>query len=103
MQFSIDAHFAFPQAWLSVSGDLDLVTRDQLRRRFNDSEDLGCRQVYLDASSITFVDCAAMRTIARAQRESAESGGRLTVIRPSSMFRRVCELAGYDQVLAAAS
>jgi anti-anti-sigma factor len=101
MQFSIAATFSLTEAWFAVSGDLDLVTRDELRRRFNDSEDLGFRQLFLDASSVTFVDCAAMRTIARAQSDSQLAGGRLVVVRPSPSFRRVCRLSGYDEVLAA--
>jgi anti-anti-sigma factor len=101
MSFSIDATYSPSEAWLAVSGDLDLVTRDQLRRLLNDSEDLGCRQLFLDASSVTFVDCAAMRTIARAQSDSVRAGGRLVVVRPSPTFQRVCRLSGYDEVLAA--
>jgi anti-sigma B factor antagonist len=88
-----------PRARLSLRGEFDLLCRDDLRRQLLDAEDLGCREVLVDASAVTFVDCASLGTIVAAQERLAREGGKLVVVRASYWFERVCRLAGYAELL----
>jgi anti-anti-sigma factor len=99
MDHLTDAVFRAPQAWLTLRGEYDVASRDELRRRFLDSRHLGCGEIVVDASELTFIDCAALAAIAEARRECSESGGRVTVTGASTYLRLICWLAGYEELL----
>lgn len=93
------AVFQAPQAWLTLRGEYDVASRDELRRRFLDSRHFGCGEILVDASQLTFIDCAALAVIAEARQGCSQSGGRVTVTGASTYLRLICWLAGYEELL----
>jgi anti-anti-sigma regulatory factor len=73
------ATFTPPDGVLYLSGEIDL----------------GCLNLTVDASGVTYVDSGSLRILADGCRRFAAAGGSLAVVRPSSCFLRVARLAGF--------
>jgi anti-anti-sigma factor len=89
-----------PQAWLTLHGEYDLASHEELTQRFLDIDDLACHEVYLDAGAVTFIDCSTLGLIAAAKIHLADDGGTLTVTQASPWVRRICRLSGYEGLLS---
>ena len=85
---------------LSLTGDLDLVTRDCLRGLLDCLLASGSpRTVTLDLTGVGFADCAGLAVLARAQRRLASHGGRLIASGPRPAVRRIISLTGLAEDL----
>jgi anti-sigma B factor antagonist len=96
MDFSISSEIRPPEADITVAGELDVFTSQQLRDRLQEAIDTGCRLVLLDLGGVTFVDASALGVITVARRSIGEAGGSLHLVAWSSRVLRVCRLAGLD-------
>lgn len=96
---STDVLLKTPRAWVSLCGEYDVTSRDELRCRFGAVEASGCREIYLDVAQLTFIDCAALGAIVGARRRLVSAGRTVTVIGASPRFERVCRLSGYVELL----
>ena len=80
---------------LLVIGELDMVTASRLARRLADSPSIRV----LDLSGVTFIDAAGLRAIVEATRANPN----LAVRAPSTCVRRLCTIAGLDDLLRMAA
>lgn len=103
MHTSVLVRFRPPEAVVHLDGELDIATRRQLVLRFEDAWDRGCRSVAVDASAVTFIDCAPLRVLSDARRRFVAAGGSFVVLRPSACFTRVARLAGYPELTSGPS
>jgi anti-anti-sigma factor len=95
--------FTSTQAALHLVGEFDVVERRALRRRVSDLTELGCTDVEIDASKVTYVDCGCLWELARAKRDIEADGRRVTVRAVSRVFGRAALLSGYDELLPASA
>lgn len=55
--------------------------------------------VSVDLADISFIDSSGLRVIVRAHKRHVESGGSLTILRPSDPVRRLLEITGLSSQL----
>ena len=97
MQFTLSMDVRPPEAVITVAGELDVFTSQQLRDRLQDAVDHGCHRVLLDLDGVSFADASALRVLSRFHRQLAEDGGLLLLVAWSPQVLRLCELAGIDR------
>jgi anti-sigma B factor antagonist len=79
-----------PGPVLTVTGELDLAVRDDLRAALAPLTG----HVTVDLSAVTFVDSSAIGVIAGAHRRLTRAGGTLRLLNPQEMPRRAFEVVG---------
>lgn len=77
---------------LRLTGELDLQTISELRRRLRQA--IGEEAVSVDLTEVTFLDSAGAAVLAWAYKRMAEHGGRLTLTNPGEPVRRRLRLLG---------
>jgi anti-anti-sigma factor len=87
---------------LAVEGELDMASTPELLEEFAAAGPEAPARVVIDLSACTFLDLHALRTLVEIGQQVERGGGRLAVACPSGLLRRVFELTGLDQLLAAA-
>ncbi|OKJ94995.1 hypothetical protein AMK26_30690 [Streptomyces sp. CB03234] len=75
-------------AVLTVSGELDIVTGEELRSRLRTALDRS-HTVLLDLSGVTFLDCSGLRVLLWARRQAAAEDVRLLLHAPSPAVDKI--------------
>ena len=78
---------------LVVSGEVDLATVPELRRRLGGADDRST-ELTVDLSAVTFIDCAGLRPLLEARRRQRARGGRLLLMSPSWAVVRLLQFTG---------
>jgi anti-sigma B factor antagonist len=55
--------------------------------------------VIVDLQALDFIDCAALRALARAQQRARQAGGQVLLAAPAGTLARVLDLTGLGEVL----
>lgn len=76
---------------ISVHGELDIATADELERELRAA--VSCGDVVLDLRAVSFMDSSGLRALLVASREAREAGRRLLVLPGSGQVLRVIEMA----------
>ncbi len=72
---------------LSLSGRLDFIVRRELQSALQNSQTEGTKDVLLDLTNVTFVDCAALGILVKSKQELADAHITLSIIAaPGSVF-----------------
>ncbi len=87
----------YPETLLVLTGELDLVVRDELRAAI---EAAGDDQLVVDLGAVTFVDVSTITLLASAAAERAAAGRRTILLDAQPHVRRVFVLARAQQLLA---
>lgn len=93
-QFACDP----PKVRLQITGEIDFVTKGQLRDLLLFFSRWRCTEVKLDLTGISFIDLSCLRLLDREQRRCAEAGGSLEVVGASPCYIRITEVAGYGNL-----
>ena len=93
MQVVIEVDVRQDTAVLTVTGDLDLITRPLLAERLSAVLGASPRRLVLDLAGAGFMDCGSARMVAGAGR-FLPAGGQLIIRHPRPVVRRVLELTG---------
>ena len=83
---------------LSVSGELDLATRDTLTDELKRAEASGSAFL-LDLTDLTFIDSTGIAVLVDAHRRSATDGRRFRILLVAGQVRDVLEMTGLMEVL----
>jgi anti-sigma B factor antagonist len=78
---------------VSISGELDLATRDLLRERCATVPP--APELVIDLTGLAFVDCGSLRVLERLMVDCTAAGGRARVVAPDGPVRRVLEISGF--------
>lgn len=76
---------------ISVHGELDIATADELERELRAA--VSCGDAVLDLRAVSFMDSSGLRALLVASREAREAGRRLLVLPGSGQVLRVIEMA----------
>ena len=79
---------------LALSGEIDMSTIDELRRRTADTLAEATDTVVLDLAAVTFLDSSGLRLMLQLNREVKERGGRFVVMPGDGPVSRLFELTG---------
>jgi anti-sigma B factor antagonist len=85
---------------VTLHGDLDLVTLEELRSMLDKACTGDPARVVIDLTDVPFVDVLSLSTILAAADAQRERGGTLMVAGAAAAVRRVCALLNADDVLA---
>ncbi|RST15919.1 anti-sigma factor antagonist [Streptomyces sp. WAC05374] len=80
---------------ISVSGELDIVTGEELRDRLHTALNQSAT-VLIDLSHVTFLDCSGVRVLLWARRQAAATGVRLLLHDPSPAVGRILRATRLD-------
>jgi anti-anti-sigma factor len=81
---------------LALSGELDVLRKDELRRRF--AALAGARAAIVDLTAVSYLDSMALAEFVRTAKQFGARGARIVwVVPPGSNARRIFALAGLDR------
>jgi anti-sigma B factor antagonist len=83
---------------IQVSGELDILTCDELERVAGQAADRG-GLVILDLSELTFCDSTGLAGLVRLHKRAAAAGGRLVLRSPVPRVHGLLTLTGLDRLL----
>jgi anti-sigma B factor antagonist len=94
---SIAEHRVGHRAVLSVAGEVDICTADDLRAAI---ETAAARvfEIWVDLSETTFMDSSGLHALAQARTRLADANLRLALICPDGPVLRVLKLTGFDRL-----
>ena len=86
---------------VSLAGELDLATGDQLRSRLTTviEGDPPPEQLVLDVEGLDFVDASGISVLLGAQRSLSARGGQILLRSPSRLVQRVVKVLELEHVL----
>jgi anti-sigma B factor antagonist len=89
----------WPEAMLIVLGEVDHFSAPTLGRRLTEAIDAGATRITVDASGMTFLDAAGMRTLVTAAKALRGRGGDLILLDARPGLVRILSLLGLDHRL----
>jgi anti-anti-sigma factor len=84
---------------LTISGELDLATRDSLIEELNRAEASEAKRILLDLTNLTFIDSAGIGVLVLAHQRTEMNGKQLRVVSADGQVREVLRLTGVTEVL----
>lgn len=87
------------RATVRLRGDFDLASAPLLLAVLRHHLDCGLRDVRLDLSGVTFLDCSGLGTIVGVQNEVRPRGGHVTLTGVGARIARLLHLTALDSVL----
>ena len=85
---------------LTVSGELDLASAPELRKRLATAVDSGMTRIVVDLRDVTFMDSIGLAAVLLARKRLARGGRLALVVAPESYAQLVLEIAGLPPALA---
>jgi anti-anti-sigma factor len=92
-------HHGRRRSVLHVRGELDLCTRDRLRRAISSALKHQPRILVVDLSGLDFIDCSGLSVLIWAHKRLAEQERQLLITGSKPIVRRVICLAGAEEYL----
>lgn len=85
-----------------LSGDLDIVTSDDVKRELVELIDAGHRELSLDLADIGFVDSSGLGVLVAVHRHAEAQGGSFVVRSTPPQVRRLFEITRLGDLLTVA-
>ena len=85
---------------VAVSGELDLATSKELRRRVESALRDGHTGLVVDISELTHMDSSGLAALISAHQLTLERRGRLALVVGTEHVRRTLEVRGVDRLFA---
>ncbi|NUS57356.1 MAG: STAS domain-containing protein [Streptomycetaceae bacterium] len=85
-------------AVVAAKGEIDLATAEALRNRITAALETH-REVAVDLSAVTFIDCSGLRVLITARNQADRLGRSLTLRDPSRPVRRLLAATRLDHTL----
>lgn len=86
-------------ALVSVAGELDLYTSDELQHAIREAASVGADTVVVDLSGVGFIDSTALGVIVQETKRLEGRGRSLLLVTSDPRTVRVFEVTGLDRVL----
>jgi anti-anti-sigma factor len=88
-----------PSAVIRVEGEIDLSTAPELRLAIAHVVDDGCRDITVDLSGVSFMDCAGVNALLWCRERVDTADGRLSLGQVSRSAARILTLTGLEAEL----
>jgi anti-sigma B factor antagonist len=88
-------------ALIRVDGEIDLATEPELRAAIAHAIDDGCRDITVDLSGVSFMDCAGVNALLWCRKHVGTADGHLSLGQVSPCAARILTLTGLDHELSA--
>jgi anti-sigma B factor antagonist len=85
---------------VTVHGEIDLSTHDQLAAALRRAVAPPARQIVVDLSDVGFLDSSGIRTLVIGWRQAESQGMSFALRKPRPVVLKVLQLTGVDQALA---
>jgi anti-anti-sigma factor len=92
-------HHGRRRSVLVVQGELDLCTRDRLRRAICSALKHRPQILVVDLSGLDFIDCSGLSVLIWGHKRLAEQERQLVIAGGKPIVRRVIQLAGAEEYL----
>ena len=94
-----EVHLDIAQAYVALSGELDLATVDALRQAAAVLLSSTSQHITIDLADLQFIDAAGLGEIARLRVTLLAAGRRLTLSRPSRKIHRTFVVGGLAELV----
>jgi anti-anti-sigma factor len=84
---------------ISLAGRMDLEGTRAIDQQFAFATSTQPLKLAVDLSNVSFVASIGLRTLLTAARAQAGRGGRMVLVAPNEMVRKVLETAGIDSIV----
>jgi anti-anti-sigma factor len=84
---------------VSLEGRLDIEGTDEVDQQFSYTTTTRAGRFAVDLSAVTFIASIGIRMLLTAARAQAQRGGKIVLVAPDAMGRKVLETAGVDQLV----
>ncbi len=88
---------------LSIAGEIDLATVDQLERELKDCQESGSGNLVVDLSGADFMDSSGLRCLVMADRSYRDAGRRFALVVENGPISRLIELSGVEATIEVVS
>jgi anti-anti-sigma factor len=95
----VEVHPEGDRVRVAAVGELDIATSPGLEDKLRELQQGGVDRVLLDLRRLTFIDCAGLRSLLRAQANGLEARSRLHVLCQPGRVTWLLALTGVDQQL----
>lgn len=85
---------------VALEGRLDIDGAQKIEQAFGYSTTTRVGQFAVDLTGVTFLASIGIRMLLTAARAQTNRGGRMVLVSPEGMTRKVLETAGVDQLVA---
>jgi anti-anti-sigma factor len=85
---------------LTLSGELDLATAPELRKRLVAAVDSGTTRIVVDLREVTFMDSIGLAAVLHARSRLRPAGRLALIVTPGSYAQLVLEITGMPRALA---
>jgi anti-sigma B factor antagonist len=85
---------------VEIGGEIDVLSAPDLREELLHLIRRNGRQLALDLSGVTFIDCAGVGALVATRRRAQLEGGWLRIVRASPPVRRIIRLLGLAEALS---
>jgi anti-anti-sigma factor len=83
---------------VAVTGELDMSSSAELRRRVEDAVRAGRNSIVIDLDRVTHMDSSGLAALIAAHQLTEERRGRLALVISSESVRRTVEVRGLDRL-----
>ncbi|MBX6386351.1 MAG: STAS domain-containing protein [Microbispora sp.] len=87
---------------LTLGGELDVATAEQMTNAFTAEYEAGRRRVILDVAGLTFCDSYCLGLLLQMQDQCARGGGCLVLVGVGGMLAQVIRMTGLERAFAQA-
>ena len=84
---------------ISLDGRLDMEGTREIDQQFAFATSTQPLRLAIDLTSVSFVASIGLRTLLTAARAQAGRGGKMVLVAPSEMVRKVLETSGVDSII----
>ena len=88
---------------LSISGEIDLATVDQLEQDLKDCQESGSGNLVVDLTGADFMDSSGLRCLVMADRAFRDAGRRFALVVSNGPISRLIELSGVEATIEVVS
>ncbi len=83
---------------LSLSGEIDIATKDQVREAAEKLIAGGARSLLVDLAEVEYMDSSGLGVLKGLRSQLVEAGGKVGIVSPQSYVKKLFERSGLDQV-----
>ena len=86
------------QVTVQITGRLDTVTSEELKRQLADADIAGC-DLELDFTGVEYISSAGLRLLVALQKQAVSTGNKLVVKNINRVVQEIFKVAGFNKAI----